>query len=90
MPWLPHSCLPCCERFGVPPSVQVKPLLSNTAFELRRGRRYGIVGQNGAGKTTLMSRPVRIKVRKSCSAVQFGCELCEFRRGNNVDGQKMT
>jgi len=34
----------------------VKPLLSNTAFELRRGRRYGIVGQNGAGKTTLMSR----------------------------------
>ncbi|CAE6972288.1 ABCF3 [Symbiodinium natans] len=34
----------------------VKPLLSNTRFELRRGRRYGIVGQNGAGKTTLMSR----------------------------------
>ncbi|CAJ1342563.1 unnamed protein product, partial [Effrenium voratum] len=34
----------------------VKPLLSNTGFELRRGRRYGIVGQNGAGKTTLMSR----------------------------------
>ncbi|CAE7473555.1 CEF3, partial [Symbiodinium pilosum] len=34
----------------------VKPLLSNTLFELRRGRRYGIVGQNGAGKTTLMSR----------------------------------
>eukprot|EP00931_Biecheleriopsis_adriatica_P072817 TRINITY_DN47214_c0_g1_i1.p1 TRINITY_DN47214_c0_g1~~TRINITY_DN47214_c0_g1_i1.p1 ORF type:complete len:1270 (+),score=311.68 TRINITY_DN47214_c0_g1_i1:36-3845(+) len=33
-----------------------KPLLSNTNFELRRGRRYGIVGQNGAGKTTLMSR----------------------------------
>lgn len=34
----------------------LKPLLSNTAFELRRGRRYGVVGQNGAGKTTLMSR----------------------------------
>lgn len=33
-----------------------KPLLSNTVFELRRGHRYGIVGQNGAGKTTLMSR----------------------------------
>jgi len=34
----------------------LKPLLSNTKFELQRGHRYGVVGQNGAGKTTLMSR----------------------------------
>jgi len=30
-------------------------LLKNTTLELRKGRRYGVVGRNGAGKTTLMS-----------------------------------
>ena len=30
-----------------------KALLSHTAFEMRKGCRYGIVGHNGAGKTTL-------------------------------------
>lgn len=31
-------------------------MLKNTKLELRRGRRYGVVGRNGAGKTTLMNR----------------------------------
>jgi len=30
-------------------------LLKDTTLELRRGRRYGVVGRNGAGKTTLMN-----------------------------------
>lgn len=30
-------------------------LLKNTTLELKKGRRYGVVGRNGAGKTTLMS-----------------------------------
>jgi len=33
-----------------------EPLLRDTALELVRGHRYGVVGANGAGKTTLMSR----------------------------------
>jgi elongation factor 3 len=32
-----------------------KILLHSTHLRLKRGRRYGLVGQNGAGKTTLMS-----------------------------------
>jgi ABC-type Mn2+/Zn2+ transport system ATPase subunit len=31
-------------------------LLKHTTLEMRRGRRYGVVGRNGAGKTTLMNR----------------------------------
>lgn len=30
-------------------------LLKNTTLEMKKGRRYGVVGRNGAGKTTLMS-----------------------------------
>ncbi|CAE7260990.1 ILA [Symbiodinium sp. CCMP2592] len=30
-------------------------LLKDAVLDLRRGRRYGVVGRNGAGKTTLMS-----------------------------------
>jgi len=30
-------------------------LLKDTTFELRKGRRYGVVGRNGTGKTTLMN-----------------------------------
>jgi len=30
-------------------------LLKDTMFELRKGKRYGVVGRNGAGKTTLMN-----------------------------------
>jgi ABC-type polysaccharide/polyol phosphate transport system ATPase subunit len=30
-------------------------LLKDTAFELRKGKRYGVVGRNGCGKTTLMN-----------------------------------
>jgi len=30
-------------------------LLKDTTLELKRGKRYGVVGRNGAGKTTLMS-----------------------------------
>lgn len=33
-----------------------EPLLKNTAMELIRGHRYGVVGANGTGKTTLMAR----------------------------------
>jgi len=31
-----------------------KILLQNTVLHLKRGRRYGLIGQNGVGKTTLM------------------------------------
>ncbi|CAD7951193.1 unnamed protein product [Amoebophrya sp. A25] len=30
-------------------------LLKDTTFELRKGKRYGVVGRNGTGKTTLMN-----------------------------------
>jgi hypothetical protein len=30
-------------------------LLKDTMFELRKGKRYGVVGRNGTGKTTLMN-----------------------------------
>ena len=30
-------------------------LLKDAVLDLRKGRRYGVVGRNGAGKTTLMS-----------------------------------
>lgn len=46
----------CIEKLILMYGGSLKPLLSNTKFELLRGKRYGIVGQNGAGKTTLMSR----------------------------------
>merc|ERR1719434_188197 len=31
-----------------------KLLLKDTVLEMKKGCRYGVVGQNGAGKTTLM------------------------------------
>lgn len=41
-----------------------KLLLKNANLSLRRGHRYGIVGQNGAGKTTLLSMILKGKIQQ--------------------------
>jgi len=46
-------------------------LLKNTTLEMRRGRRYGVVGRNGAGKTTLMSTIAAGGVKQIPSSVKI-------------------
>lgn len=46
-------------------------LLKNTTLDMRRGRRYGVVGRNGAGKTTLMATIASGGVKQIPSTVKI-------------------